>query len=323
MDLFAFGTPVIDLFARVSGRELAGFGLKKGATNYFSAAKLAAIERKLGKKIIYRYPGDNARNVCEGFAALGGFCGYAGAVGSDRGAGEFEANLAQCNVAAFLQQKKGSTGKILALVAPDGQRTFCADLGATAKCSRFEKIGFESSRVLFVTSITFGVPCATARLAMRYLEAAKKAGKKIAIALESPPMVQKNRVKFLAIAKKYADVLFVNEDEAEALLGSGAGKKLLKLKPSALVYLKKGENGSLLLHRGKKARIPALPANAVDTTGAGDAYAAGVLYGLSRGYSALSSAKIGCMLATKVVGKMGAGIPHAHARMRIRHWKKS
>ena len=319
MDLFAIGTPVIDLFARVSESELAGFGLKKGATNYFSAAKLSAIERKLGKKMIYRYPGDNARNVCEGFAALGGFCGYAGAVGNDRGAGEFEGNLAQCGVAAFLQERKGSTGKILALVTPDGQRTFCADLGVTTACSRFEKTAFESSRMLFVTSITFGVPCATAKLAMKYLDGAKKAGKKIAIALESPPMVQKNRAKFLAIAKKYADVLFMNEEEAEALLGGGAGKKLLKLKPSALIYLKRGERGSLLLHRGKKTHVPALPAKAVDTTGAGDAYAAGVLYGLSRGYSALSSAKIGCMLATKVVEKMGAGIPHAHTRIMMRH----
>ena len=319
MDLFALGTPVIDLFARVSGEELAEMGLEKGATNYFSAIKLAAIERKLGKKIIYRYPGDNARNVCEGFAALGGFCGFAGAVGNDRAGGEFEENLAQCGVAAFLQGRRGSTGKILALVTPDGQRTFCADLGVTTKCGRFERFAFESARMLFLTSITFGVPSATAKLAMKYLEAAKKAGKKIAIALESPPMVQKNRVKFLAIAEKYADALFMNEEEAEALLGGKFEAALARLKPKALIYLKKGEKGSLLFHNGKKTRIPPLPAKVVDTTGAGDAYAAGVLYGLSRGYSPLSSAKIGCMLATKVVGKMGAGIPHEHTRIRIKH----
>ena len=321
MDLFALGTPVIDLFARVSDGELAALKLEKGATNYFSAIKLAVIERKLGKKITYRYPGDNARNVCEGFAALGGFCGFAGAVGNDRAAGEFEANLAECGVAAFLQEKRGSTGKILALVTPDGQRTFCADLGVTTECGRFEKAAFGNSRMLFATSITFGVPSPTARLAMAYLAAAKKAGKRIAVALESPPMVHKNRTKFLAISKRYADVLFMNEEEAEALLGSGSETKLLKLKPSALVYLKKGEKGSLLFHKGKKTVVPALPATVVDTTGAGDAYAAGVLYSLSRGYSPVSSAKIGCMLATKVVGKMGAGIPHAHTRMRIRHGK--
>ena len=77
MDLFAIGTPVIDLFARVSERELAALRVAKGATNFFSAPELSKIERKLGRKIAYRYPGDNARNVCEGFSALGGFCGFA------------------------------------------------------------------------------------------------------------------------------------------------------------------------------------------------------------------------------------------------------
>ena len=96
MDLFAIGTPVIDLFARVSGKELSALHVTKGATNFFSAKELAAIERKLGKKIAYRYPGDNARNVCEGFAALGGFCGFAGAVGDDRQGAAFAANLSEC-----------------------------------------------------------------------------------------------------------------------------------------------------------------------------------------------------------------------------------
>jgi sugar/nucleoside kinase (ribokinase family) len=319
MDLFALGTPVIDLFAKVGWKELAALGLEKGATNYRSALQLADMERRLSKKTTYRYPGDNARNVCEGFAALGGFCGYAGAVGSDSAASEFEGNLASCGIAPFLQRKKGSTGKILALITPGGQRTFCADLGVTKDCDRLEKIACGRARMLFLTSITLGVPCATSRLAQKYLELAKRQKKKIALSLESPPMVGKNREKFAAIAKKYADVLFMNEEEAGALLGKGFGRKLASFKPSALVYLKMGKRGSALFHKGKKTRMPSLPAKALDTTGAGDAYAAGVLYGLSRSYTPVSSAKIGCMLATKVVQKLGAGIPHQKTRIRIRH----
>ena len=322
MDLFALGTPVIDLFAKADGRLISKLEIKKNATNFFSAKELSAIERRLGRRITYRYPGDNARNVCEGFAALGGSCCFQGAVGNDAAGAEFASNLRSCGVAAFLQKKKGSTGKIISLVTPDGQRTFCADLGVGTACDRFEKAVFGDSRMLFVTSITFGVPSPTAKLAMKYLEAAKKGKKRIAISLESPPMVEKNRAKFAAIVKKYADAVFLNEDEARALLGKGAEKKLLKLKPSALVYLKKGKKGSLLIHRGKKMRIPAFPAKVVDTTGAGDAYAAGVLYGLSRGYSPLSSGKLGAMLAAKVVQKIGAGIPLAHTRIRMRHGKK-
>jgi sugar/nucleoside kinase (ribokinase family) len=83
------------------------------------------------------------------------------------------------------------------------------------------------------------------------------------------------------------------------------------------VYLKRGAKGSILFHGCRRHFIPSQPAHAIDTTGAGDAYAAGALYGLSRGYSPLSSGKIGCFLATKVVGKLGAGIPLRHIRLPI------
>jgi len=335
MDFFALGTPVIDEFARVDGKGLAKLGLKKGATNYFSAAKLASIERLLSKKITYRYPGDNARNVCEGFAALGGFCGFAGAVGSDKAGAEFEANLLECGIAPFLQEKKGSTGKILALVTPDGQRTFAADLGVSGDCDEFDALALSESRMFYASSITLLVK-PVCSLAIRYLDEAKKRKKNITIAIENPPMVETNSKKLIALVKKYADFVFLNEDEANALFGTRAvekagrkksgkisnsllEKKLALLKPSALIYLKKGEKGSFLFHKGRKWHVPALKANAIDTTGAGDAYAAGTLYGLSRGYSPLGSAKIGCMLATKVVQKIGAGIPMRHTRLKTRH----
>ncbi|MCX6772852.1 MAG: adenosine kinase [Candidatus Micrarchaeota archaeon] len=319
MDLFSVGTPVIDEFAKASDAELAQLGVKKGATNFFSAKKIAAIERSLKGKITYRYPGDNARNVCEGFAALGGFCSYQGAVGDDRAGAEFEANLSECGIGAFLQVRKGSTGKIIALVTKDGERTFCADLGMSDKCDSFEKAALAESKMFYVTSITLAVPSPAARLAVKYLDAAKKMKKKIAIALESPPMVKNNRKMLLSVVKKYADVLFLNEDEADALLGADAEKKLLALKPTIPIFLKKGPHGSLVIQHKKALHVPALKAKVIDTTGAGDAYAAGVLDGMRRGFTPLSCAKRGCYLATKVVEKVGAGIPLAHTRLKIRH----
>ena len=319
MDLFALGTPVVDLFARVDERTVQKLGLIKGATNYFPPKKLAAIERSVSRKIAYRYAGDNARNVCEGFAALGGFCGFQGAVGDDRPGAYFEANLSECGIAAFLQEKSGSTGKILCLVTPDSQRTFCADLGVSVKCDRFERLALANSKMFFAASITFAGDFAAAKLAMKYFEACRKAKKKVAISLESPPMVSSRRKFLLSVVKKYADVLFLNEEEAEALLDNSAESKLASLKPKIPIFLKKGKMGSLVLLHGKKHEIPALGARVIDTTGAGDAYAAGALYGLSRGYSPLGSAKIGCMLATSVLEKVGAGIPLAHTRIRIKH----
>ncbi len=319
MDLFCLGTPVIDLFAKVGGKTIVQLGITKGATSYFPADKLSEIERQLGKRIIYRYAGDNARNVCEGFAALGGFAGYQGAVGDDEGAAYFEANLQQCGIAPFLQERNGSTGKILALITQDKQRTFCADLGVSLTSDRWERLALSGSKMFFVASITLAGGHSVSRLAMRYLDAFKKMGKRIAVSLENPPMVAKHKKSLLATAKKYADVLFMNEEEAEALLGSGYERKLLALKPPIPVYLKKGKNGSVLFLHNKALRISAIGGKVVDTTGAGDAFAAGVLYGLSRHYSPLGSGRLGCMLATSVIKKFGAGIPMKHTRIRIRH----
>lgn len=317
MDLFALGTPVIDEFAKADAALLKKLGATKGATNRFPASKVAQIERGLGKRITYRYAGDNARNVCEGFAALGGFCGFQGAVGDDRAGAAFEANLAECGIAAFLQQRKGSTGKIIALLTADGERTFCCDLGVSLQCDEFEGEALAESRMLFLASITIAGGGPSAKLAFRYLQECRKKGKKVAISLESPPMVKEHRAFLLSVVKKYADVLFLNESEADALLGAGAEKKLLKLKPKIPIYLKKGPHGSLVIQHGRAVKVPALKAKVIDTTGAGDAYAAGVLDGMRRGFSPLSCAKRGCYLATKVVEKVGAGIPLRHTRLKI------
>lgn len=321
MDLLALGTPVIDLFAKVSDSDIKRLKLKKGATNFFTARELAAIENGLGKKITYKYPGDNARNVCEGFAALGGFCGFAGAIGSDKAGAHFAANLAECGVSDFLQERKGATGKILCLVTPDRQRTFCADLGVSTNCGKMERIAVKNSRMFYAASIVLvGKPPAS-KLAAKYMQEFKRQKKKVALSIENPPMVLHHRAFLLSAIHKYVDYLFLNEDEAEALLGRGAEGKLLLLKPRIPIYLKKGEHGSALFLNCQRHTIPALPARAIDSTGAGDAYCAGTLYGITRGYSPLSSAKIGCYIATKVVEKFGAGVPLRHTRLVLRHGK--
>jgi sugar/nucleoside kinase (ribokinase family) len=200
-------------------------------------------------------------------------------------------------------------------VTPDGQRTFCADLGASTRCAKFEAIAASEARILYVSSITLIGESSAARLAARYMEAFRKAKKRVALSIENPPMVAHHRDFLLSMVKKYADVLFLNEDEAEALLGAGAEWKLLLLKPKIPIYLKKGATGSALFLSCRKYPVEPLKAKVKDTTGAGDAYAAGALYGICRGYSFLSSGKIGTYLATKVVEKFGAGIPLRHIRM--------
>ena len=309
MDLLALGTPVIDLTARATDARLARLSLKKGSTNFVTARRLSAIERSIGKEIIHRYPGDNARNVCEGFASLGGSCGFLGAVGRDKEGEQFCKNLKEKGIANLTVKAKGKTGKIIVLITPDGERTFCADLGVSTGFGRFDRNAISAARMFFAPSITLAEKGEVGKLAMNYLRAFKKSGKKIALSLESPLMVAKKRRFLLSALEKYADFIFMNEEEARALLGAGAEGKLARLKPSALVFLKRGRRGSSVFAKSGRRDAPAIRARAIDSTGAGDAYVAGALYGISRGYSARMGTKFGSLLGAKVVGKIGAGIP--------------
>jgi len=94
---------------------------------------------------------------------------------------------------------------------------------------------------------------------------------------------------------------------------------LKEFKPEIPIYLKLGPKGSHLFYKKKVKKIPPLKAKVIDPSGAGDAYAAGVLYGISRNYTYEGSAKIGCMLSTKVIKKIDSSIPHPHTRIRIKH----
>ncbi|MCX8196770.1 MAG: adenosine kinase [Candidatus Micrarchaeota archaeon] len=302
MDVLTVGTPVIDFYARVQAGEIEKLGLSKGATNYLPKRRLEEIIKAIEGKIVLKYPGDNARNLCEWFAVAGGKCGYCGAIGDDPEGEEFKRNLAKNNIEALLERKKGTTGKIVALITPDKERTFCANLGVGTKYSSFEENAIRRARFFFFTSITVTQENATARTALKMCRYARKAGKKIVFALENWKAIEKKRPFFLDLSKS-ADIVFMNEAEGNALLGNW--KNAAKLNPSAYVFVKRGAKGSVVFWKHSKIMIGALKAEVVDTTGAGDAYEAGVLYGLANDYSLEASAKLGAAFATKAIEKIG------------------
>ncbi|MEM4348035.1 MAG: adenosine kinase [Candidatus Anstonellaceae archaeon] len=307
MDVLAIGTPIIDFYAKVGRQELESLGLAAGATNYFPSIKLERLLHDMRKKITLICPGDNARNFCEWFSAMGGSCGYCGAVGDDEEGRRFIESLRQDKVLPFVQVKRGKTGKILVLITPDKERTFCANLGVGTKYSKAEVQALREAKMLFVTSITLGVPSLTAKTALKLVKIAKSREKKVAFGLESWKMVKKKRSMLKEIARKYADIILMNEEEASAFFDEET--EAADFKPSAAIFIKKGREGSILLYKNEKFFVPAIKARVVDTTGAGDAYAAGAIYGIVRGYSPFSAAKLGCIAATKAIQRVGTSAP--------------
>lgn len=319
MDVFGIGTPVVDYFARADERRLARWKLRKGATNFVSRKKLDSMQKSLGKKIFHVGAGDNARNVCEGICRMGGSAVYAGMIGKD-GEGKIFAKSLRGN---FIQNRlalgAGRTGKILCLVTTDGQRTFAADLGNGLNFSKFGNGGaVEDSGYFYLTSITLSGRTKVAALARKLMGVAKKEGCRVALSLESPPLVKRDRRMLLGVARE-CDLLFMNEWELEALSGRGRIEEglefLEKHLPGRDIFVKRGERGSVVLRHGELLSIPSYHAAVLDTTGAGDSYAAGVIYGLSHGYSCERAAKLGAHLASQVIGKYGAGMPKEMERL--------
>ncbi len=321
LELFALGTPVMDGFAQVDEAFLSGHKLVLGSSNFMNNERLAVLEKALGPKIRSWEPGDNARNVCESYVRLQRLAGgkknaaqagdapfgvaYAGTLGNDETAARFVSLLKTHGIKPMMQHVNGSSGRILALITPGGGRTFAVSLGVSEQYAAPAQM--PACKCFFVTSITLLTPASISRASRAMVDGMKKEGALIAIALESPAMLGGKREEALALAAK-ADVLFLNEEEMEAL---GLDEEALaKLAP--LVYLKRGAAGSTIFKDGSKfADVPVHPAKkVVDTTGAGDNYAAGVLWALNHGKSELEAAKIGSQLGSAAVGKFGAGLPN-------------
>jgi sugar/nucleoside kinase (ribokinase family) len=147
---------------------------------------------------------------------------------------------------------------------------------------------------------------AIARNARDAMDLAEENGVQISISLESPPVINKNKTKLQKIVSR-ANVLFANEEELEALVGSKHDDAARALAEDInTVCLKKGEKGSVIFSCGERFSIPCYSTKVVDTTGAGDFYAAGVLFGLSRGQSAETAGNLGAKLAAKTVETFGA-----------------
>lgn len=304
-DVFGIGTALVDYFVRCDDGFLKRAGLIKGATNFIPRERLDELHAELSGSIFACFPGDNARNVCEGVCFLGGKSAYASRIGEDEEGKIFEDGLRAHSIGSFLEKRPGHTGKIMAFITPDFQRTFAADLGNSTEYDSLPADGIKDSKFLYITSITLLKEGRISESARNAIELAGENGVRIAISLENPPMVKAHKEDLRRIISG-SDVLFANEEELEAFVDSKSEEAARRIAGDKIVFLKKGGGGSVVLSGGERFVIPAYPARVVDTTGAGDFYAAGAIFGLNRGQSAEEAGRTGAKLAAKVVENFGA-----------------
>lgn len=307
-DVIGIGNPLIDLLLKVNEDLVVELNLNKGNFNPISQEQLNIILDKIQHHDITKAPGDSTANTLAGISRLGGNVIFCGKIGNDESGIYYEEKLEDAKVLPKLSKTNGTTGQCLCFITPDSERTFAAHLGVCIDLKKEDILeeDIKQSKILHLT----GYQLENKNLretAFHAMEIAKKNNLKISIDLADPGLITRCKEDLLDIVKNFADIIFVNELEAKAFTGleeKDALNEIAKLVDIAIVKL--GEKGSLIKSNDEYHEIQIFPVEVVDTTGAGDMYAAGVLYGISNNLSLERSGKIGSYVASLVVSQIGA-----------------
>ncbi len=309
LDVFALDNALVDVLVRADDALLATLGLEKGVCSFPPDDRFEEILARAQGMDPSIEPGGSAANMATLLARLGASVAFCSAVGKDDFGELYERDLARCGVASYLRKEALPTGTAIAFITPDAQRTFADRLGASLalRAGHLPRDAIARSAITYVS----GYLLEDRHLREAALEAmriARENGGRVAIDLSDPALMERIRADTLALLRSGAfDIVFANEAEARALTGEDAESALAQLAAHAgVAVVKVGARGSLVRQGGETARVPAHVVTPVDTTGAGDAYAAGFLYGLIRGEPIATAGALGALLASEVITVVGA-----------------
>jgi sugar/nucleoside kinase (ribokinase family) len=304
------GSALVDICIQESDEFLTSSGAAKGG---MTLVESSFIQDLIGKSVQKPaiVPGGSACNTILGVGRLGGNTRFIGKRGRDEMGALFESGLVKHNVQPVLMNSDLPTGHVLSIITPDAQRSMFTYLGASSQTHPSE-----ITPELFSTSVLVhleGYLLFNQSLITAALKAAKSAGALISLDLASYTVVEAAKDLLEEICEEYVDVLIANEDEARVFTGcnneNDALKKLASKAP--LAVLKVGKRGSYIAHDTRSISIKPKGDGrpVVDTTGAGDLWAAGFLYGLVHGYSLEKCGELGSACGYEVCTVIGATIP--------------
>ncbi|XP_024356546.1 uncharacterized protein [Physcomitrium patens] len=323
-DVVGLGQAMVDFSGTVDDEFLEGFKLVKGTRKVVNHEERGKVVRALDGSDYKLSAGGSLSNTLVVFARLGMASSQnpalnvamTGSVGSDPLGDFYRAKLQRANV-CFLSQPvaNGTTGTVIVLTSPDAQRTMLSYQGMSSTVS-FDPVlagAIAKSRVLIVEGYLWEISQTIEAIAQA-CDAARRQGVLVALTASDVSCVTRHRPQFWSVMRHSSDILFANADEARALCASGEDITLEQVTKylnhfCPLVSVTDGARGSYIGLRGEVVFIPPAPCVPVDTCGAGDAYAAGVLYGLLRGVPELKGiGYLAARVAAIVVGQLGTRI---------------
>lgn len=306
--IVGIGSALIDILTHIDDDFLEKCGAAKGGMNLVDGSFIEKTKSLITAPMVM-VPGGSACNTIIGVGRLGGRARFVGKCGQDEMGTFFEADLIKNHVMPCLLKSTTPTGRVLSLITPDAQRSMFTYLGAASELepSDLSQCEFEDAAVVHVE----GYLLFKRELIFSALERAKQAGAMISLDLASFTVVEGSKAILTELVENFVDILLANEEEARAFTGQANELDALEglSKSADIAALKVGQAGSYLAHQNRIIRVaPMGNGSAVDTTGAGDLWAAGFLYGLVRGYPLDLCGALGSACGYEVCQTVGANI---------------
>lgn len=310
-DIVAIGNAIVDVLSRAGDDFITGRDLTKGSMRLINAEEAGELYAAMGPGI--EMSGGSAANTLAGMAALGAKCAFVGQVADDQLGTVFRHDLTALGVDFTTPARSGepATARCLILVTPDGQRTMNTFLGAAQYLpeAALDEELIRAGEILYLEGYLWNAP--ESRAAMEgAIAIAKATGRKVAFTLSDTFVVAAHRDEFHAMMDAgRIDILFANEHELTALADTGDDFEaaVAAIAPKVpLLIATRGAKGAIAMMDGERSAVAAEPvAQVVDTTGAGDLFASGVLTGLSQGRSIGDALRMGAVCACAVIAQVG------------------
>lgn len=308
--IVGIGSALVDILAHETEAFLLKSGAVKGGMTLVEYAIIESIvsDLKSSPSIV---PGGSACNTIIGVAKLGGTSRFVGKRGAGPMGAFFEASLVENGVEPRLLQSPSRTGRVLSIITPDAQRSMLTYLGASSEIlpDEIDENCFEDAAVVHIEGYLLFNPA----LMLQSMSLAKKSSAQISLDLASFTVVESNKALLDRIVDEFVDILIANEDEARAFTGHTDERRMIESLSSRaeIAVLKIGSRGSYISQQGNILMVePVGDGYAVDTTGAGDLWASGFLFGLVNGYSLEKCGKLASACGYEVCQVVGASIPH-------------
>ena len=309
-DIIGIGNAIVDIIGRCDDDFLAKHDAPKGHMRLVDAETIASLYADMGPAI--EISGGSAANTLVGVSSFGGAGAFIGKVAGDEFGKIFAHDIRAAGVDFNSKAVNGKdpTSRSLILVTPDGERTMNTFLGISTDIDdgEVDPAAIQAAKIVYLEGYLFDRPDAKAAF-RQAVEIAKSAGRKVALSLSDGFCVDRHRAEFVGLIRNGIDILFANEDEIKSLYETSDFEEAANrtLADTDLAALTRSAKGSIVISKGERIEIPVDPVDeVVDTTGAGDLYAAGFLFGLASGQDLGTAGRLGSIAAAEIISHMGA-----------------